>query len=60
FTLTSKAVNEEKYQDLLATETRYSRLQRAFPERAKDLFAKNQKAAEDRYEHLARLVELYK
>jgi len=60
FTLTSKPVNEEKYQDLLATETRYSRLQRAFPERAKDLFAKNQKAAEDRYEHLSRLVELYK
>ena len=60
FTLTSKAVDAEKYQDLLKTETRYSRLERAFPERAKDLFAKNQKAAEDRYEHLSRMVELYK
>ena len=49
-----------KYQDFLANETRYSRLSRAFPERAKDLFDKNQKAAEDRYEHLTRLVDLYK
>ena len=30
FTLTSKAVDAEKYQNLLATETRYSRLTRAF------------------------------
>ena len=49
-----------KYQDFLANETRYSRLSRSFPERAKDLFDKNQKAAEDRYEHLTRLVDLYK
>ena len=60
FTLTSKAVDGEKYQNLLATETRYSRLTRAFPERAQKLFAENQKAAEARYEHLTRLVELYK
>ena len=60
FTLTSKAGNSEKYQDFLKNETRYSRLTRAFPERANELFAKNQKAAEDRYEHLTRLVELYK
>ena len=60
FTLTSKAVDGEKYQNLLATETRYSRLSRAFPDRAKKLFEENQKAAEDRYEHLTRLVELYK
>ena len=50
----------EKYQNLLATETRYSRLTRAFPERVQKLFAENQKAAEARYEHLTRLVELYK
>ena len=49
-----------KYQDFLSNETRYSRLSRAFPERAKELFAKNQEAAEARYEHLTRLVELYK
>ena len=54
FTLTSKAVDGEKYQNLLATETRYSRLTRAFPERAQKLFAENQKAAEARYEHLTR------
>ena len=60
FTLTSKAVDAEKYQNLLATETRYSRLTRAFPERAKKLFAENQQAAEARYEHLTRLVDLYK
>ena len=60
FTLTSKAVDGEKYQNLLATETRYSRLTRAFPERAKKLFAENQQAAEARYEHLTRLVDLYK
>ena len=48
------------YQDFLSNETRYSRLARAFPERAKELFAKNQEAAEARYEHLTRLVELYK
>ena len=60
FTLTSKPVDSEKYQNLLATETRYSRLTRAFPERAKKLFAENEKAAQDRYEHLTRLVDLYK
>ena len=60
FTLTSKAVDAEKYQALLANETRYSRLTRAFPERAKQLFARNEQVANDRYEHLSRLVELYK
>ena len=60
FTLTSKAVDNDKYQALLANETRYSRLTRAFPDRAKELFARNQQVANDRYEHLTRLVELYK
>ena len=60
FTLTSKAGDMSKYQDFLANETRYSRLARAFPERAKELFEKNQSAAEARYEHLTRLVDLYK
>ena len=49
FTLTSKAVDNEKYQALLANETRYSRLTRAFPDRAKALFARNQEVANDRY-----------
>ena len=42
------------------TTTRYSRLTRAFPDRAKQLFARNEQVANDRYEHLTRLVELYK
>ena len=60
FTLTSKAGDMSKYQDFLNNETRYSRLARAFPARAKELFEKNQAAADARYEHLTRLVELYK
>ena len=60
FTLTSKAGNMDKYQEFLANETRYSRLSRAFPDRAKALFEKNQEAAEARYTHLTKLVDLYK
>ena len=41
-------------------EARYSSLTRSFPERAKELFAENEEAAKARYEHLTRLVELYK
>ena len=33
---------------------------RAFPDRAKALFEKNQEAAEARYTHLTKLVDLYK
>ena len=47
FTLTSKAVDAEKYQALLANETRYSRLTRAFPERAKQL-VRSQRAGRKR------------
>ena len=49
-----------KYQEFLANETRYSRLARAFPDRAEALFKKNQEAADARYEHLTKLVDLYK
>ena len=31
-----------------------------FPDRAKALFEKNQAAADARYEHLTKLVDLYK
>ena len=41
-------------------EARYSRLARKFPERATELFAKNEAAAKERYEHLLKLVEMYK
>ena len=42
------------------SEARYARLTREFPERATDLFAKNEAAAKERYEHLVKLVDLYK
>ena len=41
-------------------EARYARLTREFPDRATDLFAKNEAAAKERWEHLNKLVELYK
>lgn len=59
FTLTSKP-GDGTYQDFLNNETRYTRLKRAFPERAEKLFEENEKAAVARYEHLLKLVELYK
>ena len=59
FTLDSKAP-AGGYQEFLMNEARYSSLTRSFPERAKELFARNEQAAKDRYEHLTKLVELYK
>ena len=59
FTLDSKAP-AGGYQEFLMNEARYASLTRAFPERAKELFARNEEAAKERYEHLTRLVELYK
>jgi len=48
------------YQDFLMNEARYSALTRSFPDRAKELFAKNEESAKERYQHLLKLVELYK
>ena len=59
FTLDSKAP-AGGYHDFLMNEARYSRLTREFPERATDLFAKNEAAAKERWEHLNKLVEMYK
>ncbi|MDO5400824.1 MAG: pyruvate:ferredoxin (flavodoxin) oxidoreductase [Eubacteriales bacterium] len=59
FTLDSKAP-KDGYQEFLMNEARYARLTREFPERATDLFAKNEAAAKERYEHLLKLVEMYK
>jgi pyruvate-ferredoxin/flavodoxin oxidoreductase len=59
FTLTSKE-GDGSYQTFLANETRYSALTRKFPERAEKLFKENEEAAKARFEHLQRLVELYK
>ncbi|MBQ0167039.1 MAG: pyruvate:ferredoxin (flavodoxin) oxidoreductase [Treponema sp.] len=59
FTLTSKP-GDGSYQAFLANETRYSSLTRKFPDRAEALFKRNEETAIARYEHLLKLVELYK
>ena len=41
-------------------EARYSRLTRGFPERADTLFEESEENAKARYEHLQRLIEMYK
>ncbi|KAB4600528.1 pyruvate:ferredoxin (flavodoxin) oxidoreductase, partial [Bacteroides thetaiotaomicron] len=48
------------YQEFLMNEARYSSLTRSFPDRAKELFVENEESAKARYEHLLKLVELYK
>ena len=55
FQLDSKAP-KDGYQEFLMNEARYARLTREFPERATDLFAKNEAAAKERWEHLNKLV----
>ncbi len=47
------------YQEFLMNEARYSRLTREFPERAQELFAANERAAMERYDHLLKLKEMY-
>ena len=59
FVLDSKAP-AGGYQEFLMNEARYSALTRSFPDRAKELFAKNEESAKARYEHLLKLIELYK
>ena len=59
FTLTSKA-GDGTYQEFLNNESRYTRLIKPFPERAERLFNESEEAAKARFEHLQRLVELYK
>ncbi len=59
FTLSGNP-GDGSYQSSLANETRHSSLARKFPDRAKDLFAKSEAAAQARFDHLQKLVELYK
>ena len=47
------------YQDFLKNEARYARLATAFPERATELFEKNEENAKARYEHLLKLKAMY-
>ncbi len=47
------------YVDFIKSETRYSRLALAFPERAEELFAKAEQAAKEKYDHLVKLGKIY-
>ena len=58
FTLDSKAP-AGGYQEFLMNEARYSRLTREFPDRATELFQRNEKAAMERYDHLLKLKAMY-
>ena len=58
FTLDSKEPTGG-YQEFLMNEARYSRLTREFPDRAGELFQRNEKAAMDRYQHLLKLKAMY-
>jgi len=59
FTLDSKAPKMEGYQDFLKGEVRYASLALKNPERAANLFARNEQEAKERYEYLCKLVTLY-
>ena len=59
FTLDSK-LPAGGYREFLMNEARYSRLTREFPERAEALFTASEENAKARYEHLQRLIEMYK
>ena len=58
FTLDSKEPTES-YLDFIKSENRYSRLEKAFPERAEKLFAEAEKAAKAKYERLTKMGALY-
>ncbi|MDY3855126.1 MAG: pyruvate:ferredoxin (flavodoxin) oxidoreductase [Butyribacter sp.] len=61
FTFASeKQTDFDGYQDFLNNEARYTRLIKPFPERAEKLFKESEAAAKARFEHLQKLVELYK
>ena len=57
-TIDSKAPTAS-YVDFIKSETRYSRLVGAFPERAEKLFDKADAAAKEKYERLLKMSELY-
>ena len=59
FTLDSKEPNNDNYIEFIESETRYSSLLRAFPERAEKLFAEAKEASKAKYERLQKLGKLY-
>ena len=58
FSLDSKEPTAS-YQDFINGEARYTRLAQAFPERAKELFAKAEETAKAKYERLKKMVDFY-
>ena len=59
FSLDCKAPISEDYRAFIMNEARYSRLTKAFPERAEELFEKAEKTSVDRYNQLLKLKEFY-
>ena len=59
FTLDCKEPQEGGYRAFLMNEARYSRLTREFPDRAENLFERNEQNAMDRYQHLLKLKAMY-
>ena len=57
FTLDSKQVDFEKYQDYLEMQTRYSMLKVVNPEKAEQLLRDNQEAAKERFQYYQSLEE---
>ena len=58
FTMDSKEPTTS-YIDFIKSETRYSRLAQAFPERAEELFDKAAERAKEKYDRLIKLSSLY-
>ena len=56
---TARLLTWKDYQDFLKGEVRYLSLTMKNPDRAATLFARNEKEAKERYEHLSKLVALY-
>ncbi|MEJ6952453.1 pyruvate:ferredoxin (flavodoxin) oxidoreductase [Natronospora cellulosivora (SeqCode)] len=59
FVMDSKAPDFDLFQDFLESETRYTSLQRTFPEIAEKLFVKAEEDAKERYDAYKRLEAAY-
>ena len=59
FTLDSKEPKLEEYRDFLNGEVRYNALARTNPERAEELFTRNEAEAKERYDYLKKLIALH-
>ena len=59
FTLDSKEPKLEDYREFLNGEVRYNALARTNPERAEELFTRNEAEAKERYAYLKKLIALH-